>query len=99
MLPITDEILRARDQTNGVDQDDSVIEGKGWKLGDTSANARQAANLLTRKAKQAMPELEKLTEQWTREFGTSDATRASGVALDSSGVYVVGQEGTVSKCA
>jgi uncharacterized protein (TIGR03437 family) len=36
------------------------------------------------------------TEQWTREFGTSEATRASGfgVALDTSGVYVVGEEGS-----
>ena len=33
-------------------------------------------------------------EQWMREFGTVDAAWASGVAVDSSGVYVVGQEGT-----
>ena len=31
---------------------------------------------------------------WTREFGTVDAAWASGVAVDPSGVYVVGQEGT-----
>jgi uncharacterized protein (TIGR03437 family) len=33
-------------------------------------------------------------EVWTREFGTSQATSASGVALDASGVYVVGEEGS-----
>jgi len=30
---------------------------------------------------------------WTRQFGTADAAWASGVAVDASGVYVVGQEG------
>jgi uncharacterized protein (TIGR03437 family) len=33
-------------------------------------------------------------ELWTREFGTSDAAWARGVALDASGVYVVGRDGT-----
>ncbi len=33
-------------------------------------------------------------EVWTRLFGTSQATSASGVAVDASGVYVVGEEGT-----
>ena len=33
-------------------------------------------------------------EVWTRQFGTADAAWASGVAVDASGVYVVGQEGT-----
>jgi uncharacterized protein (TIGR03437 family) len=33
-------------------------------------------------------------EIWTREFGTSGAASASGVAVDSSGVYVVGREGS-----
>jgi uncharacterized protein (TIGR03437 family) len=33
-------------------------------------------------------------EVWTREFGTSQATWASGVTVDADGVYVVGQEGT-----
>jgi uncharacterized protein (TIGR03437 family) len=32
-------------------------------------------------------------EQWTREFGPSDAAVATGVAVDSSGVYVAGQAG------
>jgi hypothetical protein len=32
-------------------------------------------------------------EIWTREFGTADATWASGVAVDGSGVYVIGQAG------
>jgi uncharacterized protein (TIGR03437 family) len=32
-------------------------------------------------------------EQWTREFGASDTAFASGVAVDSSGVYVAGQAG------
>jgi uncharacterized protein (TIGR03437 family) len=31
-------------------------------------------------------------EVWTRQFGTSQATSAGGVAVDSSGVYVVGQD-------
>ncbi len=30
-------------------------------------------------------------EVWTRQFGTPDSTWATGVALDASGVYVVGQ--------
>jgi uncharacterized protein (TIGR03437 family) len=34
------------------------------------------------------------TEVWTRQFGTADAVGVSAVALDASGVYVVGQEGT-----
>ncbi|MEO7648936.1 MAG: hypothetical protein ABIZ80_00575, partial [Bryobacteraceae bacterium] len=33
-------------------------------------------------------------EEWTRQFGTTDAVWAGGVVLDASGVYVVGQEGT-----
>jgi len=33
-------------------------------------------------------------EMWTRQFGTADGTLASGVAVDDTGVYVVGQEGT-----
>jgi uncharacterized protein (TIGR03437 family) len=33
-------------------------------------------------------------ELWTRQFGTADATSVSGVAIDASGVYVVGREGT-----
>jgi outer membrane protein assembly factor BamB len=32
-------------------------------------------------------------EQWTREFGASDASVAVGVAVDSSGVYVASQSG------
>jgi uncharacterized protein (TIGR03437 family) len=32
-------------------------------------------------------------EVWTREFGTSQATSASGVTVDAGGVYVVGEEG------
>jgi uncharacterized protein (TIGR03437 family) len=33
-------------------------------------------------------------EVWTREFGTSDAAWSSGVAVDGTGVYVVGRDGT-----
>ena len=33
-------------------------------------------------------------EVWTREFGTADAAWASSVAVDASGVYVVGRNGT-----
>jgi uncharacterized protein (TIGR03437 family) len=32
-------------------------------------------------------------EVWTREFGSSQATWASGITVDESGVYVVGEEG------
>ena len=39
------------------------------------------------------------TEMWTREFGTSGASSASGVAVDSGGVYVVGHEGSGSGAA
>ena len=34
------------------------------------------------------------TEVWTREFGATGGASASGVAVDSSGIYVVGQEGS-----
>jgi uncharacterized protein (TIGR03437 family) len=33
-------------------------------------------------------------EVWTREFGSSQATWASGITVDADGVYVVGEEGT-----
>jgi uncharacterized protein (TIGR03437 family) len=33
-------------------------------------------------------------EVWTRQFGTADVTWASGMAVDASGVYVAGEEGT-----
>src|SRR5262249_1201353 len=35
-------------------------------------------------------------EVWTREFGTSEESFAWGVAVDSNGVYVVGQEATAN---
>jgi hypothetical protein len=34
-------------------------------------------------------------EQWTREFGASDAAITNGVAVDGSGVYVGGQAGLI----
>ncbi len=34
------------------------------------------------------------TEVWTREFGATGGASASGVAVDSSAIYVVGQEGS-----
>jgi len=33
-------------------------------------------------------------ELWTRQFGTADGTLAAGVAVDDTGVYVAGREGT-----
>ncbi len=35
-------------------------------------------------------------ELWTREFGASDATQASALAVDGGGIYVIGQTGTAT---